>query len=55
MTIIYKDAQSKIFYVKERYTVDLDQWIKYTNHLGEEFTCRLAAFEERFKPVEATR
>jgi len=50
--IVYMDKDSRIFYVKERYTVDQDDWIKYTNHLGEEFTCRTEAFNERFTPTE---
>ena len=53
MAIIYKDTHGKIFYVKERYEVGQEDWIRYTNHLGEEFTCLLGAFNERFQPVEA--
>ena len=52
-SIVYTDKNSKIFYVKERYTVGQEDWIKYTNHLGEEFTCRVEAFNDRFTPTEA--
>ena len=48
MAIIYQDHDSRFFYVVERYTVDQDNWIRYTNTMGEEFTCRQAAFDERF-------
>ena len=50
MAIIYRDANSKIFYVKERFTADNKEWIKYTNHIGEEFACLIEAFESRFTP-----
>lgn len=52
MSIIYRDQNAKIFYVKERYTVDQQDWVKYTNHLGEEYTCTADAFNERFEPQE---
>ena len=52
MAIIYRDSQGKAFYVVERYTVDQTDWIRYTNTIGEEFTCRKAAFDERFTPQE---
>jgi hypothetical protein len=52
MGIIYTGSNGKVFYVKERYTVGQEDWIKYTNHLGEEFTCREEAFNERFKEGE---
>jgi hypothetical protein len=48
MGIVYTDRHDKFFYVVERYTVDQDDWIRYTNTMGEEFTCRLDAFNERF-------
>jgi hypothetical protein len=52
MAIIYKDGHGKIFYVTERYTVDQNDWIRYTNTMGEEFTCLKEAFDERFEPQE---
>lgn len=52
MSIIYTDNNAKIFYVKERYTVGQEDWIKYTNHLGEEFTCLVEAFNARFKEAD---
>ena len=52
MAIIYKDSTGKVFYVVERYTVDQHDWIRYTNAIGEEFTCRKEAFDERFTPQE---
>jgi hypothetical protein len=52
MAIIYRDSQGKAFYVVERYTVDQIDWIRYTNTIGEEFTCRKEAFDERFTPQE---
>jgi hypothetical protein len=52
MSIIYSSADGKVFYVVERYTVDQDDWIRYTNTMGEEFTCREEAFNQRFKPTE---
>jgi hypothetical protein len=52
MAIIYKDSTGKVFYVVERYTVDQHDWIRYTNSMGEEFTCRKAAFDERFTAME---
>jgi len=52
MAIIYKDTHGKAFYVVERYTVDQHDWIRYTNVIGEEFTCRKEAFDERFTPME---
>jgi hypothetical protein len=52
MAIIYKDSTGKAFYVVERYTVDQTDWIRYTNSMGEEFTCREEAFDERFTPME---
>lgn len=52
MAIIYKDKDGKIFYVRERYTVEQDDWTRYTNHLGDEFKCRTEAFEVRFSPME---
>lgn len=50
MSIIYRDTNFKIFYVKERVTIDNREWIKYTNHIGEEFSCLIEAFESRFIP-----
>jgi hypothetical protein len=52
MSIIYRDSQDKLFYVQERYTVDQNDWIRYTNTMGEEFTCLEEAFNERFTPTE---
>ena len=52
MTIIYQDHESRFFYVTERFTVDQKDWIRYTNTMGEEFTCLREAFEERFIPRE---
>ena len=52
MAIIYKGPDSKIFYVVERYSVDQNDWVRYTNTMGEEFTCLKAAFEERFIKME---
>lgn len=52
MAIIYTDRQDKFFYIQERYTVDQQDWIRYTNTMGEEFTCLKEAFEERFTPQE---
>lgn len=52
MAIIYRDANDRFFYVHERYTVDQNDWIRYTNTMGEEFTCLKEAFNERFQPVE---
>ena len=52
MAIIYKDIDGKIFYVRERYQVEQDDWVRYTNHLGDEFTCRTEAFNTRFSPME---
>jgi hypothetical protein len=52
MAIIYQDQNSRFFYVQERYTVDQKDWIRYTNAMGEEFTCLDEAFLDRFTPVE---
>jgi hypothetical protein len=52
MAIIYQDNYGKFFYVVEHYTVDQADWIRYTNTMGEEFTCLREAFEERFTPQE---
>ena len=52
MATVYTDGFSKFFYVVERYTVDQQDWIRYTNTVGEEFTCLQAAFDFRFQPVE---
>lgn len=52
MAIIYTDIQNRLFYVTERYTVDQQDWIRYTNTMGEEFTCLAQAFETRFRPLE---
>ena len=54
MSIIYTSKDNNIFYVKDRYQVDQQDWIRYTNHLGEEFTCHLEAFNERFRPAQDT-
>lgn len=52
MAIIYTDKNSRFFYVQEYYTVDQNDWVRYTNTMGEEFTCRKEAFDERFTPTE---
>jgi hypothetical protein len=52
MAIIYTDRQGKFFYIRDRYTVDQTDWVRYTNSIGEEFTCLKEAFEERFIPQE---
>jgi hypothetical protein len=52
MAIIYRDSQDRFFYVQERYTVDQQDWIRYTNTMGEEFTCLEDAFDFRFQPIE---
>ena len=52
MAIIYRGPDGHIFYVVERYTVDQKDWIRYTNTMGEEFTCLKEAFDERFKKME---
>ena len=53
MAIIYTDTNSRFFYVIERYTVDQKDWVRYTNSMGEEFTCLKEAFDFRFHPVES--
>lgn len=52
MAIIYTDGQNRFFYVVERYTVDQNDWVRYTNTMGEEFTCLKEAFDQRFTPTE---
>ena len=52
MSIIYRDSNDRFFYVVERYTVDQKDWIRYTNTMGEEFTCLKEAFDERFVKTE---
>ena len=52
MAIVYTDGRERFFYVVERYTVDQKDWIRYTNTMGEEFTCLVEAFDERFTPTE---
>ena len=52
MAIVYTDGYSRFFYVTERYQVDQQDWIRYTNAMGEEFTCLKEAFDCRFQPVE---
>jgi hypothetical protein len=52
MAIVYTDGYSRFFYVIERYQVDQADWIRYTNTMGEEFTCLEEAFNERFIPQE---
>jgi len=52
MAIVYTDGRSRFFYVIDRYRVDNKDWIRYTNSLGEEFTCLVEAFNFRFQPVE---
>jgi hypothetical protein len=52
MAIVYTDGRDRFFYVVERYTVDQDDWIRYTNTMGEEFTCRKEAFDQRFTLTE---
>jgi hypothetical protein len=52
MAIVYTDGYSRFFYVVERYQVDQNNWVRYTNSTGEEFTCLEEAFNFRFQPVE---
>jgi hypothetical protein len=52
MAIIYTDGHTKFFYVVERYQVDQSDWVRYTNSVGEEFTCLAEAFNFRFRAVE---
>ena len=52
MSICYLGPDGRIFYVVERYTVDQMDWIRYTNTVGEEYTCRQEAFDERFTKME---
>jgi uncharacterized protein len=52
MAIVYTDGNSRFFYVVERYTVGQQDWIKYKNTTGEEFTCLKEAFDARFTPME---
>ena len=52
MAIIYTDGHDRFFYIQEHYTVDQNDWIRYTNTMGEEFTCLREAFLERCTPVE---
>lgn len=52
MAIIYTDGHNKFFYIVERCQVDQNDWIRYTNSMGEEFTCLQAAFDFKFQPVE---
>lgn len=52
MSIIYTDKHGQFFYVQERYMVDQQDWIRYTNTIGEEFTCLVEAFDDRFTKTE---
>ena len=52
MSIIYRGPDGRFFYVVERYTVDQNDWVRYTNTMGEEFTCLKAAFDERYTKTE---
>lgn len=52
MAIVYTDGHNRFFYIVERYQVDQTEWIRYTNTMGEEFTCLYEAFLDRFTPVE---
>lgn len=52
MAIVYTDGSNRFFYIVERYQVDQTDWIRYTNSMGEEFTCLREAFDFRFQPVE---
>jgi hypothetical protein len=52
MAIVYTDNHSRFFYVVDRYQVDQMDWVRYTNSMGEEFTCLEEAFNFRFQPVE---
>ena len=52
MSIIYRGPDGRFFYVVERYTVDQNDWIRYTNTMGEEFTCLEGAFNQRFIKME---
>lgn len=52
MAIVYTDGRSRFFYVVQRYQIDQQDWIRYTNAVGEEFTCLQEAFELRFTAME---
>lgn len=52
MAIVYTDGNSRFFYVVDRYTIDQQDWVKYKNTTGEEFTCLKEAFEFRFHTTE---
>ena len=52
MAIVYTDGHSRFFYVIERYSQDQQDWIRYKNTTGDEFTCLQEAFYFRFQAVE---
>jgi uncharacterized protein len=52
MAIVYTDGHNRFFYVVERYRVGQQDWVRYTNATGEEFTCLTEAFNFRFQAVE---
>lgn len=52
MAIVYTDGHSRFFYVIERYTQDQQDWIRYKNTTGDEFTCLQESFYFRFQAVE---
>jgi hypothetical protein len=53
MGIVYTDGRSQFFYIVERYQVDQNNWVRYTNSTGQEFTCLQEAIDFRFQSVES--
>ena len=52
---IWKDATGKEFNVRiVDHTMD-GTWVHYVNKEGEEFSCLIDAFKERFKKMENTK
>ena len=46
-------ADGKIFTVEEVIQIDKELWVYYNNiKTGEQYSCLLEAFGERFKPLE---
>jgi hypothetical protein len=53
MATRFSSVDGKIFTVEEVIQVDKELWVYYNNATtGEKHSCLLAAFSERFKPVE---
>jgi hypothetical protein len=52
MAIVYTDGYSRFFYVVERYVVGQQDWVRYKNTTGDEFTCLQESFDFRFQAVE---